>query len=267
MSWKHRILGIVMWAALAPRPSAAERALSLKQIDVADAVLRQAEQEESRGNYQLAVELYRKALELQPDLRINFPLGRCHQKLNQLAEAANAFQRFLTVPCEYSPRAWCEEARGALLRLRGQLGVMRPEGPPGVSFRLDQRPVQATPAPPLWVEPGVHRLALVEQVGQRQISVQPGQELRIELLGVPAPERPRWRLLSGSALLSAGVVAMVAGAVALGVNRQYCMEEAMNSCRSRSAFDQAGWAFLGIGGALSIGGAGLLLYPPGRRVP
>src|SRR5438309_122781 len=142
--------GTMFWYAVAvlvlAGPVRAERKdPTVSPINVAQELLDRAEEAEKQGSYALAVQYYQKFLELQPDLRTYSSRGPCTLKRNQSVEAANAFQAFLSLPCQYTSHDWCEDARRALERLRPPLGRVQLSGPAGLSFRLDRQPPRTTP--------------------------------------------------------------------------------------------------------------------------
>jgi hypothetical protein len=251
---------IALAAALGPRGRAAP--LPVEPFDVVRPLLDQADREERRGNHEIAVRLYLKALELHPDRRIWFFVGRCQDRLGRAEEAANAFHQYLPL-CASGPREWCDEARQALARLGPRLGRLELLGPDGLLVRIDDRPLQATPLRAPFIAAGPHRVALLQEAGARTLQVPDGRPVKLELASLPPARRPGWRLATGAALLAGGGMLVVLGGVMLA--HDLCSQETgATRCEGQAAQRAAEIAPLIVGGAAFAGGVVLLALPPRR---
>jgi hypothetical protein len=117
------------------------------------------------GDTSAALELYRNAYGAFASPKLFFNIARCEESLGQRLEAMRDFARFLAEATDATPdvRAEAEQHTRALAPFLTAVDIA---GPTNALVQLDGARIGVTPLRiPLWIEPGVHRLA-VEQAGK-----------------------------------------------------------------------------------------------------
>jgi hypothetical protein len=179
-----RILGAVVFLALAGAASADPRADARDRLEEGSALYR-------KGDYQGALDKFEEARALSPSPKIYFNLGQALNRLGRSAAAVDAFERFLAE----APDASAERRRDAealLDELRPRVGHLRVIAEPGSEITVDGEPVGTAPlSRAVALDPGLHEVtalapgARVGHVGTVEIAA--GQAADWEGKEAPAP--------------------------------------------------------------------------------
>jgi hypothetical protein len=210
------------------RPAAGQR-------EAARELLREGNRLHDRGQYEAALERYRRAQAMFPSHRLEFNIGLTLQAMGQAAEAAERFEAFLRSASEgEAERLMVEDARSRLAALRRTLARLELAGAAGSRARVDGRELGALPlGRRLYLAPGAHSIAVERPGGvpfATVVTLEAGELRRLEVppvasyAAVPVraaapprdpPRRPwfkRWWLWTAVGVVVAGGV--VAGVVA-----------------------------------------------------
>ena len=265
---------------------------------------RQGVESKSPAKLEEALELFKRAHEMERSGRTMGLLAICEQLLGRWEESEEHMVQALA---DYPADRWIADHRGELekaleanrgrfghlvitgtpagaevwvnRKMRGMLpleGALRvPEGPAHlqVTARGGFRPFIANP--PVIVRAGQQTAVAVNLERVRYVELTPPSAERSAAGGPPAgtPQdlsrsRAGWntRQIAGLVIGGVGVAAMVAGAVLIQQARAWCGDIRANrrGCNDPGAEERPGWLLLGTGGATAAVGTGFWIF--GRRI-
>jgi len=186
---------LVLALALGPTAAWAER-------DDPDGLIGQGLKAMRKGDYQAALDAFRRAHRARPTPRSHTEIGLAEQALHLWVEAEADLASALAEPGD----AWLQEHRPliekALADIRSHLGLLSIEsGPPGAEVEIDGKPRGLLPlTAPIFLRPGpatVEITAPERQPWRRQVDIVSGETTRvapifepIDLPVTPAPAAP-----------------------------------------------------------------------------
>jgi hypothetical protein len=152
--------------------------------DQARVLFREGNDRYAKGDYQGALDRFRKAKALHPSYKIDLNIGTALNALGRHTEAAEHYDLFLRRADRVAPRDLVKEVATSLDELRGKLGSFEVTcSLPGAKVEVDGRQVGMTPLTrPLYVEPGSHQIA-VRKIGYDPhvvtLALAPGERKRL----------------------------------------------------------------------------------------
>jgi hypothetical protein len=153
-----------------------------------------------------------------------------------------------------------------LSRPRGAISVT--STPPGAQVRLDGRLIGTTPLQQeVFSGARVLEVSLARYITQQQsVSIESGETATSNIVLVRVPDaplpRPKWRIITGSVLLGAGLLMVGFGGSALSYQGK-CQDELMSAetCSPYYETKGLGLGLVGAGAALTLGGVLTLAIP------
>ncbi|MEA2700365.1 MAG: hypothetical protein QOI66_4636, partial [Myxococcales bacterium] len=180
-----------------------------------------------KGDYESALRAFNEAQALYPSPKIYFNLGQTYRKLDRVAEAVEAFEKFLKEAPDAAP-ARRKDAEKFLNELRPRLAALRAAAaaaaattaaPPESTVAPEAAPVaQPTPPPPMAPAPAPvaqpPALAAAPKLTLDTPRPSPSPPPALETSGgvppgdrAPPPERRWWPWAIAGALLAGGIAA------------------------------------------------------------
>lgn len=133
----------------------------------------------NRKDFARAEQLYSAAYALYPSDKLQYSLGLTYERLQRRLPAVAALQRYLALPDAERTPDRTQLAREALQRLATHVGRVVVFGEPGQRFQVDDGAWLTLPQPPVFVEPGQHRVRT--EKGQEQVTVTAGSLALVKL--------------------------------------------------------------------------------------
>jgi len=148
------------------------------------------------GDYAGALAAFQNAEAIQPSPATQYNIGRCHERLGQLADAVAAYERYLSAAPDAPDHDALAGHVAELRRQMPQVGHLKVSvEPPGASVTVDEAP--AEPAPVDRLLPAGRHLVLAELSGytpaRRDVEVVAGGSLQLELTLRPMETAPATR--------------------------------------------------------------------------
>jgi tetratricopeptide (TPR) repeat protein len=192
------------------------------------------------GRYEEAAELFRAAHALRPSFKLLYNIGQSEAAAKRFGAALEAFERYLAEGGDEIAPERRDEVLAEVDRLRKMIGYVEVEAPDGAEVAIDGAARGAAPLPgPIPLASGVDHSVRVTQgervLVERTVRVSGGQSLTVRAAAAEAP-----------VVEAAPPEAVAAPADAGG----------------SSGLKKGGWALVGIGGAMVVGGVvtGVLAY-------
>lgn len=297
ISWVLLVLALLA----TPVPAAAQ--LDAAAAEQAQQLVDQGMERFRAEDYRAALERFLRAHDLSGDVRMFYPIGRCHEELGELVEAIAAFEQFVVGDVAADERG---RAEATLRRLRERVATGRvvvQVAPFGAAVLVDGRSVGTAPIAPLALAPGRHEIAArapghvaavrtIDVVGGREATVV--LELAAETVAPPGTDEPppsppveprasgyspwSWVTLGGGlALAAGGTVAYVLGELdhrnvadtagyGTGAILDMTYKRAHTLEEDGDRKKIAGYALWGVGGAAVVAGT-VLLVLDAKRAP
>jgi tetratricopeptide (TPR) repeat protein len=184
-----------------------------------------------QGDYDKALEQFEEAYRLQPLPELLYNIGQCHERLQDLPAAIEAYERYLEKAPEAEDRQAVEEKIKKLKEKLAQTGIVLNVSEDGAEVFVDDELVAVTPVEePIRTKPGTHRLKVKMdgfQTAVMKFTVPPGlvQEIQVTLVALPKepdeeeePEEGKpvtWFWWTFGVSAAAGAAAVVTGSLAL----------------------------------------------------
>ncbi len=140
-----------------------------------------AEHAFAEHDYELALELFRRAQALRPHDAVRFNVAVCLERLGRFREAAGEYD--LAAASEQLPADTRREATELAARMRERLGTLEIRGEPGAVARVGELRCQIPCE--LAIDPGDHTVEVNDV--RRDVHVGRGETTTIEIDATPAP--------------------------------------------------------------------------------
>jgi hypothetical protein len=253
----------------------------------ADALISEGFKLRLQGKNTEALDLFLKAHAIAPSAKTLAQIGSLEVALHRWVDAESHLDHALTR--HDSP--WIEVPKNrelienTLAEARRQIGRVQFRGPAGASVAVDGHGVGTLPlALPVHLAAGSVRIevnAAGFQPLQRDLAVQGGTDQTIDLPLIPAApqlaqppaitlaqpaqtesHRPAWRTWTGGGLMVVGLASVGVGIGWLVVDgRPMCDAPPGGLCKYLYDTKTQGWVAIGLGAAVAVGGATVLLWP------
>jgi tetratricopeptide (TPR) repeat protein len=223
----ERIPALILSSAIAaastlswqsPARAQDESSLALEIFEAGSAYYKQ-------GSYDKALEQFEEAYRLDPLPELLYNIAQCHERLQQLPAAIDAYQRYLEQDPGAEDRQAVEQKIEKLQAKLEKTGIVLEVSEPGAQVLIDGEQAGTSPVEELIrTQPGSHQLEIIKkgfQPSRMKFTVLPGisQEIQVTLVPLPPEDQdeapPTWFYWTYGITAAAGAAAVVTGVLAL----------------------------------------------------